>query len=78
MGEIEQRWIVRKSIARRAIKSKIFYSEEAAMEWAQERKGIRWIVVEAYFERYGVASMRRVIYRWINPYYYDSIKETYE
>ena len=76
MDEIESRWIVRKKIAPRAIKSKIFYDEESALKFAEERSGVWWITVEAYFIRYGVESSRRTIYKWVNPYYYESARKS--
>lgn len=76
MEEIEYRWIVRKKIAPKAIKSKIFYSEEAALDFAEEHDNEWWITVEAYFLRYGVESMRRVIYRWVNLNYIESMRNS--
>ena len=71
MQEIEQKWIVRKCIGVNAIKSKIFYSEEAALDFAQERTGLRWIKVEAYIVRYGVEQQHRVVFSWYNPFFYE-------
>lgn len=71
MNEIEEKWIVRRKVGPRAIKSKIYYSEERALQDAEEHHGEYWIIVEYSFTRYGVESSRKPVYRWYNKLYYQ-------
>lgn len=74
MGDIEERWLVRRKIGPYAIKTIMYHSEEAALQAAYEHHGERWVIVEYYFERYGVASRTEIIYEWANRlYYHDGI-----
>lgn len=71
MEELKFRWKVRRKVGANAIKSKIYYSEEAALNDAYEHHGEWWVTAECYYERYGVASGHKIIYQWVNKLHYS-------